>query len=208
MTRDKVSTLMELCLTSSLNYLESSLKTSQNFFLPEDVCEALIAKRLKEGKCNDSFLSSFKDPLRSRMVRVDLHGASITDEGLGYIASQPIRDLNVSECCQLTEEGIKHITGCKNSLFSLNLGKCSKIVEFDYVGDFWKLRVLDVSNTAFDQKSFEVSAKGLSHLQLLNMTETTITDLKPVEHLKSLISLNLSSCSELKSIEPLKLVQG
>ena len=208
MTRDKVSSLMELCLTSSLNYLESSFKASQYVFLPEDVCEALIAKRLKEGKCTDSFLSTFSNPSTSRMVRVDLHGASITDEGLGYIVYHPIRDLNVSECCQLTKEGIKQITQCKNSLFSLNLGKCNKIAEFDDVGVFRKLRALDVSNTSFDQKSFEASAQGLSNLQMLNMTETEITDLKPVEHLKSLKSLDLSSCAGLTSVEPLKSVQG
>lgn len=199
---------MELCLASSLKYLESSLKTSQNVFLPEDVCEALIAKRLKEGECDDSFLSFFANPMTSRMVHVNLHGAPITDEGLGFIASHPIRELNVAECSQLTNEGIRHLTRCKNSLFSLNLGKCNQITEFSDVGAFSKLRVLDVSNTAFDQTSFEASAPSLSHLQFLNMTATEIRDLIPVQQLTSLVSLDLSLCGGLTSIEPLQTVKG
>ena len=199
---------MELCLASSLKYLESSLKSSENVFLPEDVCEALIAKRLKQGKCDDNFLSSFANPLTSRMVRVNLHGAGITDEGLEFIASHPIRELNVAECNQLTQEGIRHITRCKNSLFSLNLMKCSQVTEFNDVGAFSKLRMLDVSRTAFDQSSFEATAPNLAHLQWLNMTETQISDLIPVQQLTSLVSLDLSLCDGLTSIEPLQTVKG
>lgn len=185
-------------------FLESStFKTQNHVFLPEDLCEAFISKRLKSGDCNDNFLSSFSNPQTSRIVRLNLKGASITDKGLEHIACQPIRELNISSCTRVTQNGLKYLHRCKNTLMCLNLGQCVQICEFTDVGDFSHLKFLDLRKTLITQEQFECISQGLTDLLFLNLSETSIVDLSPVEYLRNLTSLDLSECRDLSSIAPL-----
>ncbi|XP_048586884.1 protein zer-1 homolog isoform X2 [Nematostella vectensis] len=209
MTRGEVTSLLDLCMDKSLKLFDAAtFKTSGVVFLPEDVCEAFISKRLKSGDCTDNFLSSFSNPQTSRIVRVNLKGASITDRGLQLISCQPIRELNISRCLEVTQHGIKHICQCKNTLKCLNIGQCIRIMDFCDVAKLNNLRFLDLSKTLIEQYDFEIVSEGLQQLQVLNLAETVITDLGPVKNMRHLTSLDLSNCRDIKSIAPLEILNG
>lgn len=208
MTRGEVTTLLDLCMDTSLGFLESASFKNQHIFLPEDLCEAFISKRLKCGDCNDNFLATFSDPQTSRIVRLNLKGASITDRGLELISCQPLKELNISSCRLVTQDGLKYLHRCKNTLMCLNLGQCCRIYDFTEVASFYNLKVLDLRNTVITQEQFERISLGLQNLMSLNLTETYISDLSPVNFMRSLTTLDLSECPDIQSIKPLECLKG
>ncbi|KAJ7372331.1 hypothetical protein OS493_019776 [Desmophyllum pertusum] len=65
-TASTVSSLVEICLESSLKYLESAKLRNEHNFLPEDICEALICKKLKTGHCDDDFVSTYLADIQNK----------------------------------------------------------------------------------------------------------------------------------------------
>ena len=203
-----VSSLAEICLESSLRYLESSQLWKENTFLPEDICEALICKKLKTGSCDDDFVATyFADIHTSRITKVHVSGAALTDSGLGMLSVHPLREVDVSNCESVSEKAIMSLVNCKNTLTSLNLGNCRRINAFTELQQLTRLKCLDVSQTLLDQRDFECLST-LVHLRSLNVSATEITSLEPVKTMSLLTSLDLSKCVLLESIEPLKTLKG
>lgn len=203
-----VSSLAKICLESSLRYLESSQSWKENTFLPEDICEALICKKLKTGSCDDAFVATyFADIRASRITKVHVSGATLTDSGLEMLSVHPLRDVDVSNCESMSENAIMCLVNCKNTLTSLNLGNCSGINAFTELQQLTGLKVLDVSETLLDQTDFECLST-LVRLRSLNVSATKITSLEPVKTMTLLTNLDLSECFFLDSIEPLKTLKG
>lgn len=210
MTGGTVTSLLDLCLDSSLKYLESSssTQTKEFVYLPENVWQALISRMIQEGKCNDAFLSTFSNLLKSTRGRVRLQNAQITDRGIDCICYQLLRDVNLAGCSELTHKSLEHLSRCKNSLMSLNIAGCHGIRKFNHVALLSNLRVLDLSRTDFDQENFSAIGTSLTELRVLNLKETKITDLGPVSALKNLASLDVSCCKYITCLEPLEQIQG
>ena len=211
MTRDTVTSLMDLCLESSLRYLESSSSKStlaECVFLPEEVCEALISRMTQEGKCNDAFLYKFSNPLTSRVLRAKLQNTGVTDRGISFVSQQPLREVNLSGCGEITEEGLDHLRQCRNTLTCLRLAKCTRLRNFSPVYSLTKLTLLDLSHTAFDQEALERLGEVAVNLRCLRLRKTLITSLAPVSNLRCLVSLDISACSQIVCIEPLTAIRG
>lgn len=214
MTKDElahgsVSSLLDICLRTSLRYLESSqLPKNENIFLPEDVCEALICKKLKTGSCDDDFIATFfADVHTSRMTKAHLSCATITDAGVEMISRHFLREVDVSKCVTLSERSIQSLLKCKDSLISLNLSYCRQINAFRGLEQFTKLKNLDVSRTFIDQREFEWLST-LVDLRRLNVSGTEIRSLEPIRSMPLLTTLDLSNCRSVESIEPLEVTKG
>lgn len=202
-----VSSLVQICLESSLRYLESSKTWRENTFLPEDICEALICKKLKTGDCDDDFVATyFSDVQTSRITKIHVSGAALTDSGLEVLSVHPLREVDVSNC-QVSEKAIVSLKKCKNTLTSLNLGHCCRITAFNELQHLTRLKSLDVSQTFLDQRHFECLS-ALVHLRSLNVSATEITSLEPVQTMTLLTNLDISKCVLVQSIEPLKTLKG
>ena len=156
LTHGTVSSLAEICLESSLRYLESSESRKENTFLPEDICEALICKKLKTGSCDDDFVATyFADVQTSRITKVHVSGAALTDSGLEVLSVHPLREVDVSNCDSVSGKAIVSLVKCKNTLTSLNLSNCTRINAFTGLQHLTRLKSLDVSQTLLDQRDFE-----------------------------------------------------
>ena len=214
MTKDElahgtVSSLLEICLKSSLKYLESAqLPKNENIFLPEDICEALICKKLKTGNCDDDFIATFFADVRtSRMTKAHLSSSTVTDAGIEMIASHPLREVDISKCSTLSERSVQFLVKCKDTLISLNMSHCRQINSYRGLQHLTKLKNLDVSRTFIDQREFECLST-LVHLRRLVVSGTDIRALEPIKSMPSLTTLDLSNCRSIESIEPLEVAKG
>ena len=212
MTKDElahgnVSTLLEMCLETSLRFFESS-NCQLNVFVPEYVCEALIDKKLKEGRCDDNFLCSISSPRTSRMFRARLCGASITDYALEVICDgHPLRDVDISNCHKLSHRAITHLGKCQSTLVSLSLANCHQFSSLKGLDQLTNLKNLDLTNTYTVHHEFEMLSR-LVNLKRLNLTGTKIERLEPASNLKNLTSLDLSECRQVTSIKALETIRG
>lgn len=213
MTKDElahgtVSSLKEICLKISLKYLESyQLPKKENIYLPEDVCKALICKKIETGNCNDDFIATFfADVQKCRMTKANLSCASITDAGIEMISHHCLREVDVSKCETLSERSIQSLVKCKGTLISLNMAGCRHISSFTGLKHFTKLKILDVSRTFLDHRDF-AGLSTLVDLKKLIVSSTNISSLEPVRNMTSLTTLDISNC-DVESIEPLETVKG
>lgn len=203
-----VSSLAKMCFESSLRYLESSKVWNENTFLPEDICEALICKKLKTGQCDDDFIATyFADIQTSRITKIHVSGATITDSGLAVLSVHPLREVDVSNCEEVSEKTIVSLIKCKNTLTSLNLSRCRRITAFNELQHLTRLKSLDVSETFLEERDFEWLS-ALIQLRSLNLSDTEITSLEPVKTMTLLTNLDLSKCGKIESIEPLETIKG
>lgn len=215
MTKDElgngsVSSLLEICMKSSLEYLESwQLPKHIGIFLPEDICEALICRKLKTGNCDDEFLATFFADVRtSRMTRAHLSCSAITDAGIEMISCHPLREVDVSRCSALSEKSIQSLIKCKDTLTSLNIAYCRQMSSHRGLQHLTNLRNLDITSTfAIDQREIE-SLAPLVYLKRLVLSGTSIRSLEPITSMTSLTTLDLSNCSSLETIKPLDSIKG
>ena len=204
---ETVSSLAEICLQSSLRYLESSKVWNENTFLPEDICEALICKKLKTGHCDDDFVAKyFADTQTSRITKIHISGATITESGVEVLSVHPLREVDLSNC-EVSGKAIVSLIKCKNTLTSLNLSRCRRITAFNELRHLNRLKSLDLSDTFLEQRYFDCLS-ALIHLRSLNVNETEITSLEPVKTMTLLTNLDLSKCGKIESIEPLAAIKG
>ncbi|KAK2565933.1 Protein zer-1-like protein [Acropora cervicornis] len=214
MTKDEigdgnVSSLLDMCIKSSLEYLESNqLLKNEAVFLPEDICEALICKKLKTGNCNDDFIATFFADVRtSRMTKAHLSSSTLTDAGIEMISSHPLREVDISKCSSLTGKSLLSLLKCKHTLVSLNIAHFQMGWAQGVLQHLTKLKNLDISRTYFDQREFE-SLETLVNLQRLIASGTGIKSLEPVRGMASLTTLDLSNCHSIEVIKPLESIKG
>lgn len=214
MTKDEigngnVSSLLDMCIKSSLEYLESSqLLKNEAVFLPEDICEALICKKLKTGNCNDDFIATFFADVRtSRMTKAHLSSSTLTDAGIEMISSHPLREVDISRCSSLTGESLQSLVKCKDTLMSLNIAHFQMMWSKEVLQRLTNLKNLDISSTRIDQREFE-SLEALVCLQRLIASGTDIRSLEPVRSMASLTTLDLSNCHSIEAIKPLESIKG
>lgn len=214
MTKDEigdgnVSSLLDMCIKSSLEYLESNqLLKNEAVFLPEDICEALICKKLKTRNCNDDFIATFFADVRtSRMTKAHLSSSTLTDAGIEMISSHPLREVDISKCTSLTGKSLLYLLKCKHTLVSLNIAHFEMRWAQGVLQHLTKLKNLDISRTYFDQREFE-SLKTLVNLQRLIASGTGIKSLEPVRGMASLTTLDLSNCHSIEVIKPLESIKG
>lgn len=112
------------------------------------------------------------------LITLNLSGCfKITDNGIKYLAAQKslkiLTTLNLYYCYEITDEGIKYISNSFKLLTTLNIGSCFKITNkgISYLSKLNKLTILNLSSL------HEISDVAFKYLKL-----------------KSLISLNISSC--------------
>lgn len=209
MTEGNVSSLMEICLKSSLEYLETAkLSRNKNIFLPEDICEALICKKLKTGSCDDGFIATFfSDVHTCRMTKAHLSNSTITDTGLEMICCHPLREVDVSKCSELSAKSVKSLIKCKNTLISLNIAHCREMNSYRDLQHLTKLKNLDVSRTFIDQLEFQCLS-ALVELRRLVLSGTDIKSLEPIRSMPLLTTLDLSNCQSVESIVALEALKG
>ncbi|XP_022789146.1 protein zer-1 homolog isoform X2 [Stylophora pistillata] len=208
--KQSVSSLAELCLKSSLKYLESFKIWDErlNTFLPEDICTALISKKLSSGHCDDEFVSTYlADVKTSRITKVHMSGARITDLGLEFISRHPLREVDISYC-EVSEKTLVSLAKCRNTLTSLKMIHCRQITEFKELRHLIGLKSLDVSDTWLDDRNGTRCFADLVNLRMLNLSGTEIVSLDPLNTLAMLTSLDLSLCREIESIKPLENIRG
>ncbi|CAH3037645.1 unnamed protein product [Pocillopora meandrina] len=207
--KQSVSSLADLCFQSSLKYLESSRKWDErtNTFIPEDLCTALINKKLKSGHCDDDFVSTYlADVQTSRITKLHMSGARITDIALEFISRHPLREVDVSHC-EVSEKALVSLAKCKSTLTSLKMVHCRQITEFKELRHLTGLKSLDVSDTWLDDGNGIRFFVNLVNLRMLNLSGTEIVSLDPLNTLAMLTNLDLSCCREIESIKPLETIR-
>ena len=207
--KQSVSSLADLCFQSSLKYLESSRKWDErtNTFIPEDLCTALISKKLKSGHCDDDFVSTYlADVQTSRITKLHMSGARITDIALEFISRHPLREVDVSHC-EVSEKALVSLAKCKSTLTTLKMVHCRQITEFKELRHLTGLKSLDVSDTWLDDGNGIRSFVNLVNLRMLNLSGTEIVSLDPLNNLAMLTNLDLSCCREIESIKPLETIR-
>lgn len=97
--------------------------------LPAEICERMIHLYSEDldKVIDDKFLNLFKDPLTSRLNRVNLHDSVVTDEGIILITRHPLVELDISNCSKLTQNTLKKLNNMKSDLLSLTVGSAVQI---------------------------------------------------------------------------------
>ena len=120
------------------DYLEHLFKTQQNltnllltncYIQPGCLKELCVSKLtvLELSSChniNDGVLKYFEN---GNLIKVTLSNTNISDLGLIYLSSNPIKKLNINCCIQITDEGISYLN--VNILVSIYIRECMYITK-------------------------------------------------------------------------------
>jgi Leucine-rich repeat (LRR) protein len=128
---------------------------------------------------------------------------SLVDDGLwGLARLLHLRDLNLRGCYQLTDDGLQALSSLQ--LWALNLSGCVSL-RLTSVRLPFTVRDLQLSHCDLVRPSqVLVGLKDLHTLRMDDCHQLTDPDLRALQSLWSLRTLNLAGCRELTNLEPLR----
>jgi len=182
-----------------------TFKREGDVFLHNRIAEQLLERWSESGKLTDSILNLFtrhRSHLRKVIIRncpqLTLHGLNILKEhNILFLTAEDLRKLTVADLVSClngwTLRNLHHLSVARSSFKGVDQ------TEYPFV-QFANLRLLNVSQTEFNEGGLENCAKNLPHLESLDLSITEVSDLSSLSHLrhslKSLSLYKLSLCPE------------
>ena len=151
------------------------VKVREDAYLPSVICDRMLSTLSEQGAATDEIVKVFCDPNKTKLERVNLSQAPITNASIMHLSCHKLVELDVSNCSYLTEDCLHDLLTQKN-LQVLNISGCSSILQkygfplFDF--PLAKLRSLNIG-------FIELSATQL-HLLLQHLPRLTSVDLSKV----------------------------
>eukprot|EP00126_Sphaerothecum_destruens_P015460 Sdes_comp9464_c0_seq1m931 len=182
---------------SNLNNFVSNLPQPYhlvcNAIFPEEVSHIILRRLTEHGSLSDKTLQVFCNPSSSRITKLILSGCrEVTDEGVAKISSQPLNEIDLSDCGNVTLECLVFLLDCAPTLLRLSLSgislyrqcedavpELSKLVNLEYLN----LRATNHCVCYIDQICL------LRNLAVLDLSENSRTD---DETMRRLVYLNQS----------------
>jgi Leucine-rich repeat (LRR) protein len=107
----------------------------------------------------------------TRLINLELDGASITDTGLTDVAQLPcLRSLCLDRCVRITDAGLEQI-GKIRGLEFLNISDCRNVTDSGLrdLGGLTSLQLLNVEGTSVTSGGVEKLKRTLPHLQVVGL---------------------------------------
>ncbi|KAL3887228.1 hypothetical protein ACJMK2_027175 [Sinanodonta woodiana] len=205
----------EIPLPRSIN-VKLAFKNS-DIFLTDAISEELLKTLCEKKKLNDETLALF-DSNFMNLKRVYIKDAQLSAAGLRILKTQQIVQLEVSGLGNVTVNDVigslgqwtlnnlktLHVSNLKfiNTPNTMGVGSYLNTADLDVnIGSLRSLKYLDVSNTELNAFGLNIIAKQLPCLEVLNISCTRISDIKPLRRCRdrlkclSLYDLNIGSDS-------------
>lgn len=169
------------------------------------ICERMlhVFREDMHQTIDDAILHLFKDPIRTRLRKVDFHDSKITDVGLEIVLRHNVVELGISNCSGLTERSLEIINNAGSSVLSLCIGTSVQI--FHSVLSFLDMSLThsseEIKTHTYILKTPNLRKLILRGLEVPNEYNFFSALLKP---LKMLTHLDLSSCVPVKDLSYLK----
>jgi len=136
----------------------------------------------------------------------DISFCKITTAGMNYLSDKTkLQVLKLGGQSQIEKEGYLHIFNLTNleELFLNNIGKNLKEV-LVHLSKFSNLRILNLSNSKFDNLSFLANTlTNLKCLYLCGCDSVTLAALECISHLTKLTTLDIKGCPIYMAQHPL-----
>ncbi|XP_043505625.1 protein zer-1 homolog [Polistes fuscatus] len=153
---------------------------------PAEICHKFIEhmQRSKKGGSDDWFISIFKDTTATRLRRVKITNCNLTDASVQILMKHKLTDLELTNCCDLTELSIEHVNANSENLRSLVFHGVSIALPIRLVADenssnYYKrgyvfktpnLRRLALGYVGIPEKEYSLLLAGLTNLTHLDLS--------------------------------------
>lgn len=222
--------LLDLCFKYVIRHLETigtvnpitkAVKLNNDLVLPSEICEKLLQdyQRQKRVVLDDRFINIFHDTQTTRLQRVKLRYAQITDYGLLVLLRHKLTELEISHCYKLSRKSLENMNDNSSNLVSLVIGTSARILPISlitedtlqedvaslylrrgYILKCPKLRRLAVRNhrVPLERLYFPTLLRSLTNLTHLDLSGCyDLGDLSYLTSLKDLVSLILHNVEQL-----------
>ncbi|XP_041367990.1 protein zer-1 homolog [Gigantopelta aegis] len=199
------SCLEDICVQFCVTHLETFTEVidpdSKTFLyklqaglsLPKVICDKLLQGYIDSAEnVDDSFLNIFSDTNVTQLTNLDLRCSDVTDAGLRLVQNQPILNLDLSHCDNITADCVESISAVGKTLGSLRMSTTpTDIPIFEYLHHCCHLRHLSLCNFPFEDRSLP---SALSHLMHADFTGCSLSYdfLEGLGCLSGLVSLSLA----------------
>ncbi|XP_050360473.1 protein zer-1 homolog isoform X1 [Nymphalis io] len=176
-------------------------KLKDDIILPAELCEKFLQTYQKKNRVNDNIANLFRDRSRTRLDRVKLRNARITDEGLRCFVEHKPYQVELIQCEYLSQASLDLINSNSDNLVCLKFGPLTYVVSQDeamirqrrYIIDAPKLRRLTIQCRGMSIFPL-LLLKPLHYLTHLDLSEyTSAGSTWALHELKNLRSLVLHS---------------
>ncbi|XP_014602206.1 PREDICTED: protein zer-1 homolog [Polistes canadensis] len=153
---------------------------------PAEICHKFIEhmQRSKKGGSDDWFINIFKDTTATRLKRVKITNCNLTDASVQILMKHKLTDLELTNCCDLTELSIEHVNANSENLRSLVFHGVSIALPIRLVADenssnYYKrgyvfktpnLRRLALGYVGIPEKEYSLLLAGLTNLTHLDLS--------------------------------------
>lgn len=160
-------------------------KLKDDVILPAEICERFLQAYQKTNRVNDNIANLFRDRHRTRLEKVKLRTARITDEGLKCLMEHNPYEVELFQCEYLAQGSLDIINSNSKNLVSLKFGPLTSIISHD--------------ENLFRQRGYIIDAPNL-RLLTIHCRGLPMFPLLLLKPLSNLTHLDLSECSSLGSI--------
>ncbi|XP_015608501.1 protein zer-1 homolog isoform X2 [Cephus cinctus] len=146
----------------SIENEDSYRELGKGLAFPSEICDKLIKfmQRSKTADVSDNFLSIFKSVRSTRLKRVKIVDATLSDESVLIIAKHKVTELELTDCSNLTRMSLEYINDHSENLKSLTLGGSSDVVPLKLKSVY---RPLSIN---YHRRGYALRAPKLSRLSL------------------------------------------
>ena len=214
-------TLLELCLKYVVDNLDTiccidpytkDYRLKDGLALPSEIWEKILHVYQQCGNIlDDRFVNIFKNPHTTRLQRISLRNSSITDDGLRVLLKQKLIELNIDNCCNITEGSLVHINKSGDCLLSLIVGSSVRLFPYVHLHSVYhrqgyilrtpNLRRLTVRNLVVhgEKMYFSLLLHSLHNLTYLDLSGCfDLGDLSYLCELRNLVFLILYNVKRLQ----------
>ncbi|XP_046386506.1 protein zer-1 homolog [Ischnura elegans] len=203
--------LLDLCSKYVVSHLDTicfedpeskGRRLKDGLTLPSEICEKLLEVYQQTGhSLEDKFVKIFENKQATRLRRVRLRNAKITDYGLCILLHHRLIELDLCNCIFITKRSLAFINEFGDSLLSLVIGPSVNILH-DTLHPDSPEEVGESSSSPFFKRGYIIKAPNLRRLAVRNLnTQVEVWFFRLlVQSLHNLTHLDLSGCYDLDDL--------
>lgn len=203
--------LLDLCFKYVVSHLDTictvdpqtkEKRLKEGLTLPSEICEKLLEVYQQSGhSLEDKFVKIFENTETTRLKRVRLRNANITDYGLCILLNHKLTELDLTNCVFITKRSLWHINEYGDSLLSLAIGPSVNILPDTLHPDSPETVGESLSSPYF-KRGYIIRTPNLRRLAVRNLnTHVEVLFFRLlVQSLHNLTHLDLSGCYDLDDL--------